>query len=223
MMYGKKDHKVGLIYADDKFSKRYTQAFAENGRNSLTVWKLVLTYLYTTPGVPVIFQGTEIPMYGGNYPDNQQLVDFNAGDSDLKEFFTRISALRAEFPALRHGDFELVGSDHGMSVFKRSYQDETVYIAINNDSQSRAITMHAADSDKRLRGLLGDNLVSAKNGQYKIGLARETAEVYTVEKDKGVNWLFILPIIIIFLLFVFAVIMLSIKQRKRNNESMVEE
>lgn len=210
----KSENKAGLIFVDDKFSKRFTEAFAENGRNTTTVWKLALTYLYTAPGVPIIYQGTEIPMLGKDYPDNQHLVDFNAGDSDMKEFFTRISSLRSQFPALRHGDFSLVDSDKGMSLFKRTYKDETIYIAMNNDSESRAVTMDGDGSGQRLRGLLGDNLVSENNGQYKIGLARETAEVYVKEDDKGLNWGFILPIVIVFLAFLFAVIMLSIKQKK---------
>ncbi|MFD2208470.1 alpha-amylase family glycosyl hydrolase [Virgibacillus halophilus] len=214
----KSQNKGGLVFVDDKFSKRYTEAFAENGRNTMTVWKLALTYLYTAPGVPIIYQGTEIPMLGKDYPDNQHLVDFNAGDSDMKEFFTRISSLRSQFPALRHGDFSMVGSDNGMSVFKRTYKDETVYIAINNDSESRAVTIDGEDSGGRLRGLLGDNLVGEKNDQYKIGLARETAEVYVIESDKGLNWGFILPIVIIFLAFLFAVIVLSMKQKKHKEE-----
>ncbi len=210
---------TGLLQIDTPFTPRFTQQFAEQGRNSVTAWKLALTYLYTTPGVPSMYQGSEIPMYGGAYPDNQRLVDFNSGDSELKEFYTRISALRNEFPALRKGDYKLVGSDKGMSVFSRSYENETIYIAINNDSESRVVSIDGVTSGKQLRGLLGDNITrEGDNGAYKIGLDRETAEVYTIEEDKGLNWLFIAPILLVFFLFIGAVLYLSKKQKKRSME-----
>lgn len=212
----KEDNKAGLLYIDNKFTKRFTQKFAENGRNMVTAWKLALTYLYTAPGVPIVYQGSEIPMYGGEFPENQRLVEFNSGDNELKEFMERITSLHTKFPALKYGDFEFVASDQGMSVFKRSYQDETIYIAINNDTEARTVLIDEIGTGLQLRGLLGDNLVRGnKAGTFPISIPRETAEVYTVEEAKGLNWLFIGPIVGIFLLFVIAVVYLSKKQKKR--------
>lgn len=207
-------NQSGLLYVDDKYTKRFTQLFAEKGRNKVTAWKLALTYMYTAPGVPLIYQGSEIPVYGAGVPENQKMVDFNSGDSDLKEFFERISALRSEFSPLTHGDYELIDSDEGMSVFKRTYQDESIYIAINNDSESRALSIDSLGENKQLRGLLGDNLVREnKNGNFRIGIPRETAEVYIIEENSGINWIFIGVVLGIFLIFVVAVIYLSRKQK----------
>lgn len=209
------ENKSGLLYVDDKYTKRFTQLVAENGRNKLTSWKLALTYMYTAPGVPLIYQGSEIPEYGEGVPENQAMVNFNSGDSDLKEFIERISALREEFPPLTHGDFEMIGSDEGMSVFKRTYQDESVYIAINNDSESRSLPIESLGEDKQLRGLLGDNLVREdKNGDFRIGIPRESSEVYIVENNTGINWFFIGAILSVFIIFIIGVIYLSRKQKK---------
>lgn len=209
--------EAGLLYVDNKSTKRFTHEFTENGRNELTAWKLALTYMYTSPGVPVIYQGSEVPMYGEGVPDNHHMVDFNIADPDLKEFFTRISSLRSEFLPLAYGDYELIGSDHGMSVFKRSYKGESVYVAINNDSESRSLSITDVGEDKQLRGLLGDNLVrQGDNGEFKIGIPRESAEVYIIEENKGINWFFIGAIIGIFLLFIIVVIYLSMKEKKRS-------
>ena len=204
-----------LLYIDNKYTDRFTQKLAENGRNSLTAWTLALTYMYTSPGVPSLFQGSELPMYG-DASQAQNLVQFNSGDAELKEFHNRISSLRSEFPALVYGDFELVGSSGAMSVFKRSYDGETVYIAINNDDETQAVSVSGIESGMQLRGYLGDNTVRENdNGVFKIGLARESAEVYTIETDTGFNWAFIGFVLGIFLLFVIAVIILSLKQKKR--------
>ncbi|SET14398.1 alpha-amylase [Oceanobacillus limi] len=207
--------KNGFVYVDNAFTDRFTQLFSVNGRNSLTVWQLALTYMLTSPGVPAVYQGSEIPMLG-EFPDSQRLVDFNSGEPDLKEFMERITSLRQEFPVMKYGDYQLVATDQGMSVFKRTYQDETMYIAINNDSESRAVSIEM-DSGYQLRGLLGDNIAREQdNGKYKVGIPRESAEVYVIENDTGLNWGFISPMIVVFLLFVFGIFYLTRKQKKNN-------
>ncbi|RKQ31318.1 alpha-amlyase [Oceanobacillus halophilus] len=208
-----------LLYVDDMYTKRFTQKFSENGRNSLTVWKLALTYMFTTPGTPMIFQGSEIPMYGGNAHEAQQLVQFNSGEDELQEYYQKISSLRQHFPALEHGDFELVGSSGAMSVFRRSYEGETVFIAINNSSESKEVSLTDIESGMQLRGYLGDNTVREnQDGVYRLGLARETAEVYTVGPNTGLNWGFISFVGGVFVLFIFAVIYLSRKQKKQEEK-----
>lgn len=210
----------GLIAIDDPFSKRFTHEFSEHRRNILTAWKLALTYMYTTPGVPIIYQGSEIPMYGSGYPESQHLVEFNSGDSDLKEFYTRISSLRTSFPALQYGDFEKVAQDKGMSVYKRTYEGETIYIAINNDPESRAVSIKGIGNGLQLRGLLGDNLAREdEQGEYKIGIPRESSEVYIIEENTGLNWVFIAPILVVMLLFVTAIVYLGRKEKQRNHNS----
>lgn len=209
-----------LLYVDNKYTKRFSQAFAENGRNDLTTWKLALTYMYTTPGVPVIFQGSEIPMYGENAEEAQMMVQFNSGKQDIREFHDRIASLRTHFPVLTHGDFEMVDSNESMSVFKRTYEDETMYIAINNGSESESVTVPGIESGKQLRGYLGDNIVREnETGEFKIGLPRETAEVFSIEEDTGLNWYFIGFILGVFLLFIIMIVFLSRKQKKRKTEN----
>jgi cyclomaltodextrinase / maltogenic alpha-amylase / neopullulanase len=208
----------GLIYVDNKVLDRFAQVAGENGRDDVNTWQLALTYLLTSPGVSSIFQGSEIPMYGAGIEETEKLVDFNSGDPDLKEVYSKILSLRTNFPALQYGDFELVESDHGMSVFKRSYQDQTMYIAINNDSVLRSVSIKELDSDLQLRGLLGDDLVrQLDNGDYKISLKRESVDVYIIEENSGINWVFVAPIVIVLVLFLTAVIYLGRKQKKREN------
>lgn len=213
------DNKNGIMYLDNMYTKRFSQVFAENGRNHLTVWQLALTYMYTTPGIPSLFQGSEHAMYGENAEEAQRLVQFNSGDPELKEFHERISALRAQFPVLRYGDFEMVDSSEALSVFKRTYEGETMYIAINNSSESQYVPVTDLDSGLQLRGYLNDNIVREnENGEYRIGLPRESVEVYAVEPNQGLNWGLISFAGGILLLFVISIIYLSYKQRKREAE-----
>src|SRR5699024_9549207 len=129
---------------------------------------------------------------------------------------------KEQFPALSHGDFELVDSSESMSVFKRTYEDQIMYIAINNSSTSQDIVLSDLEPGLQLRGYLADNIFREnEEGDYRIGIPRESVEVFAVEEDQGLNWGLIGFAGSILLLFVIAVIYLSVKEKKReaNKES----
>src|SRR5690625_1521932 len=44
-----------LLYVDTINTPRFSNNFADEGRNAVTTWKLALSYLYLTPGVPIIY------------------------------------------------------------------------------------------------------------------------------------------------------------------------
>jgi alpha-amylase len=205
-----------ILFVDDFYTERFTQLFAENGRNPLTTWTLALTYMYTSPGVPSILQGSELPMYGKEIEDTRSLVPFNSGDPEITEFHNRISSLRMQFPALIHGDFELAGSSGAMSIFKRSLDNEELYVAINNDVETQVVTLDDIEEGMQLKGFMEDHTVRPNDeGEYHVGVARESTEVFIVQPDAGFNWGFIAFVAGVFILFIAAVIMLSRKQKQR--------
>src|SRR5699024_4883624 len=210
------DHKSGL-YIDNINTARFSNNFADMGRNSHTAWQLALAYLYLTPGAPIIYQGSEIPMYGPGFPENQYIVDFTAGDQDLQKIFEKMGLIKENYDVLAHGDLEQIAENEGMSLFKRTYNDETIYFAINNDSHSRTVSMDELNEDLQLRGLLDDNIVrQGKDGKFTIGLERESAEVLVIQPNVGLNWFFIGFVVAVFLVFIGAIVLLSMAQRKRN-------
>ncbi|HLS60524.1 MAG TPA: alpha-amylase family glycosyl hydrolase [Virgibacillus sp.] len=209
-----------LLTVDNKNTARFSNNFADKGRNALTTWKLAMTYMYTTPGVPVIYQGSEVPMYGPGFPENQSLVEFTSIDQDLEEFYEQISSLRKEFPVLVHGDIELIDSSGAMSLFKRTFEGESIYVAINNDEETQTITLEDEDveSGQQLMGVLGDNLIRENSqGEFRVSVPRETAEVFIVEEDVGFNWWLIGFIVGVFVLFVFFINFASRNTKKEAN------
>lgn len=210
------DDPRDILFVDNEHTARFSNNFADMGRNAVTTWTMALTYMYTMPGIPMIYQGSELPMYGPGFPHNQSLVLFNSTDPDLEESFERLAALRREFPVLQHGDIEEVGTNGAFSLFKRTYENETMYIAINNDTESRAVSITGIDSDKQLRGLLGDNIVRENSdGEFKVGIERESTEVYIIEENKGFNWWLIGFVVGVFVLFASTIFYLSRKQKRR--------
>lgn len=205
-----------LLLADDEHVPRLSNVGAEHGRNAITVWTLALTYLYTTPGTPMLYQGSEVPMYGPGFPENQRMVDLISADPDLKKVYERIAATRDAFPALVHGDYEQVAVDKGFSLFQRSLGDETVYVGINNDSQSRFVKLDHLSEDVQLRGLFHDDTIRmSEDGTFIVSLQRESADIFIVQPKEGFNWLFISVVLSIILLFLVAITYLTRKQKKR--------
>src|SRR5699024_8031927 len=151
--------------------------------HDLTSWKLALTTMYTLPGAPVIFQGSEQPRYGEGFPESEKLVDFNSGDDDLREFFEKISAIRTEFPVLADGHFDLIGTSGAMSVFRRTSDEETIFVAINNDTESKSV-VRTAEPGKQLSGLFGGKIGREhKDRRFNIVVPQETSDVYVMEED----------------------------------------
>lgn len=205
-----------IMLVDNQNTARFSNNFAEKGRNDITTWKLALAYMYFTPGVAKIYQGSEVPMYGPNFPEIQNLVDFTSANPDLEKAFNQAAAIRKEFPSIVHGDFEEVATEQGLSVFKHTLDEETVFVVINNDDHSRYVPITGIEEGMQLRGLLYDDTVRAQdNGEYVVGVDRESADVFVVQEDKGFAWGLILFAGGIFTLFVVAVIVLGRKQKQR--------
>lgn len=212
---GKESFK-DLLYVDNMNTARFSNNFADNGRNAVTTWTLALAYMYLTPGVPIIYQGSEIPMYGPGFPENQYFVDFTSGNPDIEKVFERMSALRDQFDPLVYGDFEQIAVEEGLSLFKRTYDGNSVYVAINNDSHSRVVKISGISSDLQLKGLLHDDTVREnEDGEFLIGMERESAEIFMIQPNVGFNWGFIAFVAGVFVIFIGAIVILSRKQKKR--------
>ncbi|MBU8877423.1 alpha-amylase [Bacillus sp. FJAT-29790] len=202
---------------DNNHIIRFTHDAITKNQHPGPRWKLALTYLYTTPGIPIVYYGSEIALDGGEGSDNYRQMDFRT-DKDLIEHITKIGELRNTLPSLTRGTMELLVVDNGLAVYKRTLENETTVIAINNTSESQSVTINAAqlEADKELRGLLNGDLVrSTDDGQYTIFIDREEAEVYVLAEKTGLNLSFISAMVIVYGTFIIFIILLR-KRSKRN-------
>lgn len=203
-------------FMDDEYTVRFTHNIVEKRQYPGSRWKTGLTYLYTTPGIPIVYYGTEIALNGGEIPDNRKQLSFRS-EKDLIEYITKISELRNQLPSLTRGTMEMLYDQQGMVVYKRVYKGETSVIAINNTSKSQKVilTDKQLASNKELRGLLGGDIVRGHENQYIIILDRDHSEIYVQTEKSGINGTHIgLLILVIILAIIF--LTLIIKRRKNN-------
>ncbi|WP_226576869.1 alpha-amylase family glycosyl hydrolase [Halobacillus litoralis] len=195
--------------------ERFTHLAVVEGQNPITRWKLALTYLFTTPGIPQLYYGSEIPMDDGGNLEDLPMMNFKAGDEGLKKRVEKLLSIREQFPALTRGEYKSLYNKEGLAVFERTYEDQTIIIAINNAEETKSMELKGLDDDLQLRGLLQDGLVRQQGeGTYKLGMERETADVFVIESNSGYNWLFIGFVGGVLALFVTAVIVISLRSRR---------
>ncbi|HDX9690702.1 alpha-amylase [Bacillus thuringiensis serovar fukuokaensis] len=203
-----------VTFLDDQETKRYARIAKENMYYPPSRLKLALTYLLTSPGIPNFYYGTEIALDGGSVPDNRRLMDFKS-DEKFMQHITKLGELRQARPSLRRGTFELLYDKSGMSILKRKYKNEVTLVAINNTKETQKVSLPASaiGEKQELRGLLEDEIIREENGGFYLVLKREESNVYKVNGETGVNWLFISLIIGVNVLFI--AFLIAVKRKRR--------
>ncbi|SEN13643.1 alpha-amylase [Mesobacillus persicus] len=213
-----KDPSLVVKFLDNHHTSRFTTDAANLNEHPGARWKMALTYLYTTPGIPMVFYGSEIALSGGEAPDNFQQMNFMT-DKELVDYITQLGEIRGELPSLSRGSFELLHEKDGLAVYKREYEGEISVIAINNTSGTQSVDISAQNlkEDMELRGMLNGDLVRSNEGNYKIVLDREEAEVYVLSERTGINVAYLIAMVVVVLLFIVFITLL--KRRARNGSN----
>lgn len=219
----KESEDRGLLQYDDLTGPRFTYDIVEARMFPPTRWKVAATALFTLPGVPLMTYGTEIAVNGKEAPESHPLFNFKT-DMEFKDLIGNLNLLRNESETLRNGKFELLHNEDGFLIFKRTSEDETWLIAINNTSKTASLSIPAEKigANKKLRGVLdGDLIRESDDGMFRVILDRELAEVYIADDDKGFNTPYLIASILVYVLFLgflFLVIKKGRENRRKGKE-----
>ncbi|SDN09785.1 alpha-amylase [Psychrobacillus sp. OK028] len=175
-------------FIDNHDMQRFTNLAIQNNQDPVARLKLALSYLYTAPGIPIIYYGTEIALDGGNDPDNRRMMNFEA-DDELIEYIKQLGAIRQQQLPLTRGEMELLVDNAGMTVYKRTYEDETIIIAINNTSEKQSVVLEEIEKGTELQGFLTGGVVKSDEVGYMIQLESGQAEIYKQVKNPVDNQL----------------------------------
>jgi glycosidase len=200
----KRKDDMSAVYVDNENTTRFTKDIVDKRQFPGSRWSTALAFIYTTPGIPVVYYGTEIALNGGKTPDNRREMNFRA-NKDLIDYITKLGELRNKLPSLTRGSMEMLVDKGGLAVYKRVYKGETAIIAINNTRKSQYITLTNSqiEGGKELRGLLEGDLVRSKQNKYDIIIDRDKSEVYVLAKKSGINITLIGLLVIVWILAFF--------------------
>lgn len=104
--------------------------------HSKRLLKLATVLQYFLPGVPSIYYGDEIGMSGYKDPFNRYPFAWDDIDRDLLLFFKELGHIRCSNKFLAVADFELIYYDCNYVTFRRSYEEQNLFICLNRSEYS---------------------------------------------------------------------------------------
>ncbi len=142
-----------MAYADGDLRLEQWSAIEEGWNNppqvdnpsSYKKGELYYAYMFSIPGLPVIYYGSEFGMTGASDPDNRRMMKF--GDElseDEKEMLKNvrsISNLRLENSALRYGDFYTLYADENIYTYIRSDVNQRIVVILNKSENQQKVDL----------------------------------------------------------------------------------
>ena len=146
--------------------------------------------LYTLPGIPSLYYGSEFGIEGRkeNGSDDSlrphlTLSDFdeNADAQKRVELISKLSKVRQETKALSYGSYQELLLTNRQYAFSRTMDDTSVIITVNNDENEASLSVRNA-SAASYTGALSGKTVTPENGMLNITLPACSGEIWIPEK-----------------------------------------
>ncbi len=147
--------------------------------------------MYTLPGVPSIYYGSEFGIEGKKerYSDDSlrpalSLEDYEDAleNNDCTRLIRALGTVRQKVKALSYGDYKELALTNRQYGFARSYEGETVIIAVNNDDNEASMCFPAMDGQIYRNALSGET-ARAEGGRLCITVAANGGGIWIPYED----------------------------------------
>lgn len=107
--------------------------------------ELFYAYMFSVPGLPVVYYGDEFGMTGANDPDNRRMMRFgnqlSVDERNMLKVTKQIIKTRDNNTALRYGDFYTLLAEDNIYAFIRSDFYERVLVVLNRSDESQTVNL----------------------------------------------------------------------------------
>lgn len=151
--------------------------------------------LYTLPGVPSIYYGSEFGIEGKKeaYSDASLRPALNYADyadaCETNSYTRLIAALghtRQHTPSLSYGAYRELVLTNRQYAFARDYEGQSVLVSVNNDDQQADLYL-AAGNCSSYTGALSGTHVPVENGQIHVTLGANSGEIWLPDTEDAKN------------------------------------
>ena len=114
--------------------------------------KIALSIMYTIPGIPCVYQGTEFADMGYKDPFNRKPFCWEKQDEDMLEFVRTLGKIRREnSDILAFASTSILYIDDSVLVLERKNDAGKIIVAVNRSENARWVDWekYAADKEKR--------------------------------------------------------------------------
>ncbi|MCH5297488.1 MAG: DUF1653 domain-containing protein [Ruminococcus sp.] len=146
----------------------------------------VYTMLYTIPGVPSIYYGSEFAVEGTRTRESDyelrpclDLNNIENANYDLYNHICKLGKVRLALEALKYGKFENVNIMNEKLIYKRFTDNQTVFVAFNLTDHDDKIGFNTGCNAK-LTDVLNNNEVFDVNGYYEIAMPAYSTRILVV-------------------------------------------
>ncbi len=142
--------------------------------------------MYTLPGVPSIYYGSEFGIEGKKeaYSDDSLRPALNLDDykdavktNPCTGLIATLGKIRQENPALSYGDFNELVLTNRQYAFSRNYNGVSVVVAVNNDDNGVDLELAAGNAGQYI-GLLSGNKADVTNGSIHVNLKGNSGDIF---------------------------------------------
>ncbi|MGN0551447.1 MAG: DUF1653 domain-containing protein [Acutalibacteraceae bacterium] len=162
---------------------------ADNCRDSAHL-NNVYTVLYTMPGVPSVYYGSEWGIHGTRTQHSDKelrpCLDLGQIPNANEELCTHISKLgfiKTHLPALQFGRFENIVIKNEQLVYKRFSNDQIVYAAFNVNGSEQRIGFNVDGGYSKLTDVLTGDVFDV-NGWAEIPLAPNSSRILVLNNGE---------------------------------------
>ena len=141
--------------------------------------KLAALLMFTIPGAPTIYYGSEVGLDGKKDPDCRKSFpwDEKLWDVDLLNYFKSLIIMRKQQSALRTGSFQSVHTDAESYAFERILDGERLFIVFNIAEQAQTIPLPG----KSGQTVFGQAELSATDDGIEVNIGPRQGVVIKVE------------------------------------------
>ena len=149
----------------------------------------VHTLLFTLPGIPSIYYGSEWGIQGrkegGSDDPLRPAVDLKSAlervpDAGLLDWIRTLGRIRREQPALVSGRYQELLLTNRQYAFARLLGEEGVIVAVNNDEKEASVSIRLPVQGRSCFDLVRGETVPAGDGFLHLGLAPNESRLIAV-------------------------------------------
>lgn len=106
--------------------------------NAIKLLQLAIVLQYFLPGIPCIYYGTEVGVYGFKDPFNRKCYPWEKEDKMVLKYYQKIGNVRSEC-ILKNSKFIVCQADEEVFSFMRKNKSTTAFIAVNRSSKIKVL------------------------------------------------------------------------------------